>query len=96
MDANATDRVLLQSSKPSLHTNVNCTALVAAVVSRKISIVRFLLQVIFSTSKKNENGVCKETFFFPFFFFQFNHSALHNKFLMFSMGNRLELRLILV
>lgn len=68
MDANATDRVLLQSSKPSLHTNVNCTALVAAVVSRKISIVRFLLQVIFSTSKKNENGVCKETFFFFFFF----------------------------
>lgn len=49
VDANATDRVLLQSSKPSLHTNVNCTALVAAVVSRKISIVRFLLQVIFST-----------------------------------------------
>ncbi|KAA0056596.1 ankyrin-3 [Cucumis melo var. makuwa] len=44
VDANATDRVLLQSSKPSLHTNVNCTALVAAVVSRKISIVRFLLQ----------------------------------------------------
>ncbi|XP_022990975.1 ankyrin-1 [Cucurbita maxima] len=44
VDANATARVLLQSSKPSLHTNVNCTALVAAVVSRKISIVRFLLQ----------------------------------------------------
>ncbi|KAF5961685.1 hypothetical protein HYC85_002894 [Camellia sinensis] len=38
VDANATDRVLLQSYKPSLHTNVDCTALVAAVVSRQISV----------------------------------------------------------
>lgn len=92
MDANATDRVLLQSSKPSLHTNVNCTALVAAVVSRKISIVRFLLQVIFSTSKKNEDSTSEDLFFFPL---HFTTRALHVKFLMFSMGNRLELGLIL-
>ncbi|XP_060958069.1 uncharacterized protein LOC115701364 [Cannabis sativa] len=44
VDASAADRVLLQSSKPSLHANVDCTALVAAVVSRQISIVRLLLQ----------------------------------------------------
>ncbi|XP_034707198.1 ankyrin-3 [Vitis riparia] len=44
VDANATDRVLLQSSKPSLHTNLDCTALVAAVVSRQVSVVRLLLQ----------------------------------------------------
>lgn len=45
MDACATDRVLLKSSKPSLHMNVDCTALVAAVVSRQAMVVRLLLQV---------------------------------------------------
>lgn len=93
MNANATDRVLLQSSKPSLHTNVNCTALVAAVVSRKISIVRFLLQVIFSPLKKNEDGACKENNFH--FFLHLNPFALLNKSMTFSMGNRLEPGLIL-
>ncbi|GFY83161.1 hypothetical protein Acr_02g0014010 [Actinidia rufa] len=44
VDPNATTRVLLQSYRPSLHTNVDCTALVAAVVSRQISVVRLLLQ----------------------------------------------------
>ncbi|MQL94265.1 hypothetical protein Taro_026917 [Colocasia esculenta] len=44
VDANATDRVLLRSLKPSLHTNVDCTALVAAVVCRQKFIVRQLLQ----------------------------------------------------
>ncbi|CAI9752589.1 unnamed protein product [Fraxinus pennsylvanica] len=43
VDMNATDRFLLQSCKPCLHTNVDCTALVAAVVSRQISSVRLLL-----------------------------------------------------
>ncbi|CAL5349024.1 unnamed protein product [Camellia sinensis] len=43
VDANASDRVLLQSYRPSLHTNVDCNALVAAVVSRQISVVRLLL-----------------------------------------------------
>ncbi|XP_059657725.1 uncharacterized protein LOC132304179 isoform X3 [Cornus florida] len=44
VDANATARVLLRSSKPSLHANVDCNALVAAIVSRQISVVRLLLQ----------------------------------------------------
>ncbi|GAB4847953.1 hypothetical protein Ancab_027014 [Ancistrocladus abbreviatus] len=44
VDVNAVDRMLLQSSKPSLHTNVDCTALVAAVVSRHVSVVRLLLK----------------------------------------------------
>ncbi|XP_050204694.1 uncharacterized protein LOC126654765 [Mercurialis annua] len=45
VDANAIDRVLLRSSKPSLHANVDCNALAAAVVSRQISVVKLLLQV---------------------------------------------------
>ncbi|XVF57843.1 hypothetical protein PTKIN_Ptkin07bG0015000 [Pterospermum kingtungense] len=44
VDASASYRLLLRSSKPSLHTNVDCTALVAAVVSRQVSVVRLLLQ----------------------------------------------------
>lgn len=47
VDANAMDRLLLQSSKPSLHTNIDCNGLVAAVVSRQASVVRLLLQVTF-------------------------------------------------
>lgn len=46
MDASAVDRILLQSSKPSLHTNVDCSALIAAVVSRQVATVRLLLKVI--------------------------------------------------
>ncbi|KAF8378122.1 hypothetical protein HHK36_029459 [Tetracentron sinense] len=44
VDPNATDRVLLRSSKPSLHTNVDCTALIAAIVCRQVSVIRLLLQ----------------------------------------------------
>ncbi|XP_010524275.1 PREDICTED: ankyrin-1 [Tarenaya hassleriana] len=44
VDANSNDRLLLQSSKPSLYTNVDCTALVAAIVNRQVSAVRVLLQ----------------------------------------------------
>ncbi|KAK7377793.1 hypothetical protein VNO80_03225 [Phaseolus coccineus] len=44
VDVNATDRVLLQSLKPSLHTNVDCTALVAAVIHRQVPVVDLLLQ----------------------------------------------------
>ncbi|KAM7279966.1 hypothetical protein ACFE04_007100 [Oxalis oulophora] len=40
VDSNATDRMLLQSLKPALHTNVDCNALVAAVVSRQVPAVR--------------------------------------------------------
>ncbi|KAG8503609.1 hypothetical protein CXB51_001790 [Gossypium anomalum] len=43
VDANATDRVLLRSSKPSLYTNIDCNALSAAVICRQTSIVRSLL-----------------------------------------------------
>ncbi|KAL8138668.1 hypothetical protein V2J09_004669 [Rumex salicifolius] len=44
VNVNGNDRVLLVSSKPSLHSNIDCTALVAAVVSRHVSVVRLLLQ----------------------------------------------------
>ncbi|KAH1122537.1 hypothetical protein J1N35_005697 [Gossypium stocksii] len=44
VDANATDRVLLRSSKPSLYTNIDCNALSTAVICRQTSIVRSLLQ----------------------------------------------------
>ncbi|XVF16234.1 hypothetical protein REPUB_Repub10bG0014000 [Reevesia pubescens] len=44
VDASASHRQLLRSSKPSLHTNVDCTSLVAAVVSRQVSVVHLLLQ----------------------------------------------------
>ncbi|CAL5068609.1 unnamed protein product [Urochloa decumbens] len=43
-DPNATARVLLRSLKPSLHANVDCTALFAAIVSRQVGVVRHLLQ----------------------------------------------------
>ncbi|KAF5197858.1 Ankyrin repeat domain-containing protein [Thalictrum thalictroides] len=45
VDVNAIDRILLQSSRPSLHTNADCTALVAAVVNRHVPVVRQLLQI---------------------------------------------------
>ena len=35
----------LISSKPSLHANVDCNAIAAAIVSWQISVVRLLLQV---------------------------------------------------
>ncbi|XP_016471873.1 uncharacterized protein LOC107793939 isoform X1 [Nicotiana tabacum] len=44
VNVDTTNRVLLQSCKPSLHTNVDCSALVAAVVSRQVSVVRLLLE----------------------------------------------------
>ncbi|KAF7129356.1 hypothetical protein RHSIM_Rhsim10G0008700 [Rhododendron simsii] len=56
VDANATDRVLLQSYRPSLHTSVDCTALVAAVVSRQISCVRLLLKAGVRTDIKVQLG----------------------------------------
>lgn len=46
VDGNAVTRLLLQSSKPSLHANVDCNSLAAAVVSRQTSIVQLLLKVI--------------------------------------------------
>ncbi|XP_057437476.1 uncharacterized protein LOC130729673 [Lotus japonicus] len=44
VEVNATDRVLLQSLKPSLYTNVDCNALVAAVIHRQVPVVDLLLQ----------------------------------------------------
>ncbi|KAK8933841.1 hypothetical protein KSP39_PZI015849 [Platanthera zijinensis] len=44
VDVNAMDRVLLQSLKPSLHANVDCTAIVAAIVNRHVPVVHRLLQ----------------------------------------------------
>ncbi|OWM71453.1 ankyrin-3 [Punica granatum] len=44
VDACGTARVLLKSTKPSLHMNVDCSAIVAAVVSRQAMVVRQLLQ----------------------------------------------------
>lgn len=38
--------MLLQSSKPSLYANVDCNALVAAIVSRQTAVVELLLKVI--------------------------------------------------
>ncbi|CAL5371666.1 unnamed protein product [Camellia sinensis] len=56
VNANASDRVLLQSYRPSLHTNVDCNALFAAVVSRQISVVRLLLQASARTDIKVQLG----------------------------------------
>ncbi|XP_065876953.1 uncharacterized protein [Euphorbia lathyris] len=44
VDVGRSDRMLLLSSKPSLHTNVDCTPLVAAVISRQVAVVRMLLK----------------------------------------------------
>ncbi|KDP25227.1 hypothetical protein JCGZ_20383 [Jatropha curcas] len=43
-DINCTQRVLLHSLKPVLHANVNCTPLTAAIVSRQVSMVKYLLE----------------------------------------------------
>ncbi|KAE8656336.1 Protoporphyrinogen oxidase [Hibiscus syriacus] len=56
VDASASHRQLLQSSKPSLYTNVDCTALVAAVVSRQVAVVRLLLQAGIPTDMKVSLG----------------------------------------
>lgn len=44
VDLNCLDRVLLRSIKPSLHANVNCTPLVAAIVSKQSCVVKYLLE----------------------------------------------------
>ncbi|GLT54707.1 hypothetical protein SLA2020_278860 [Shorea laevis] len=56
VDASAADRVLLQSSKPSVHMNVDCTALAAAVVGRQVSVVDLLLQAGARTDIKVKLG----------------------------------------
>ncbi|XP_057529035.1 uncharacterized protein LOC130807730 [Amaranthus tricolor] len=44
VNANAMDRMLLLSSKPYLHMNVDCNAIVAAIVSRQTFVVEMLLK----------------------------------------------------
>ncbi|RWR72037.1 ankyrin-3-like protein [Cinnamomum micranthum f. kanehirae] len=56
VNANAMDRVLLRSSKPSLHTNVDCNALVAAIISRQVFVVQQLLQAGVRTDTKVRLG----------------------------------------
>ncbi|GAA0157728.1 scaffold/adaptor protein [Lithospermum erythrorhizon] len=56
VDLNAPHRVLLQSIKPSLHANADCTPLVAAVVSRQVSVVRLLLEAGVRTNIKVQLG----------------------------------------
>ena len=45
VDVNSWHRVLLRSVKPALHANIDCTALIAAVVCRQAPVVKCLLQV---------------------------------------------------
>ncbi|GAV64300.1 Ank_2 domain-containing protein [Cephalotus follicularis] len=56
VDTNATGRLLLQSSKPTLHTNVDCAAITAAVVSRQVAVVRLLLQAGVKTDVSERLG----------------------------------------
>ncbi|KAJ0489664.1 putative ankyrin repeat-containing domain-containing protein [Helianthus annuus] len=56
VDINGTARVLLRSSKPFLHADVSCNALVAATVNRHIAIVRLLLQAGARTDTKVSLG----------------------------------------
>lgn len=45
VNIDCTDRVLLRSLKPSLHANVDCSPLGAAIVSRQVAMVQYLLEV---------------------------------------------------
>ncbi|KAL6566556.1 hypothetical protein OROGR_002171 [Orobanche gracilis] len=56
VDANANARILLQSSKPSLYANIDCNALVAAIVSRQVSVVQLLLKFGCRTDAKVRLG----------------------------------------
>ncbi|KAK8987726.1 hypothetical protein V6N11_027469 [Hibiscus sabdariffa] len=56
VDADAANRVLLRSSKPSLHVNIDCNALSAAVVCRQTSVVRSLLLAGIKTAVKVRVG----------------------------------------
>lgn len=56
VDMNGTARVLLRSSKPFLHADVSCNALVAAIVNRQISVVQLLLKAGARTDTKVSLG----------------------------------------
>lgn len=44
VDVNSWHRVLLRSMKPALHSSVDCTALIAAIVCRQAPVVKYLLK----------------------------------------------------
>ncbi|KAJ6949311.1 ankyrin-3 [Populus alba x Populus x berolinensis] len=56
VDVDETDRMMLLSSKPSLHANVDCNAIVAAVVSRQVAVVHLLLKAGAKTDFKVRLG----------------------------------------
>lgn len=51
VNIDCTDRVLLRSLKPSLHANVDCSPLVAAIVSRQVAMVQYLLEADAKTGR---------------------------------------------
>ncbi|KAH9317374.1 hypothetical protein KI387_019143, partial [Taxus chinensis] len=56
VDKNSWDRALLRSAKPALHANVDCTPLIAAIVSRQAPVVKYLLEVGAKTDCKVSLG----------------------------------------
>eukprot|EP01018_Ginkgo_biloba_P031804 Gb_08320 [translate_table: standard] len=56
VDVNSWDRVLLRSTKPALHANIDCMPLIAAIVSRQAPVVRHLLEAGAKTDCKVSLG----------------------------------------
>lgn len=56
VDANSWDRMLLRSAKPALYANIDCTPLIAAIVSRQVSVVKLLLEAGVNTNCKVSIG----------------------------------------
>ncbi|KAI4384195.1 hypothetical protein MLD38_002380 [Melastoma candidum] len=56
VNANGSHRILLQSSKPSLHINADCCPLVAAIISRQVAVVKLLLKAGVSTEINTRVG----------------------------------------
>ncbi|KAI5069295.1 hypothetical protein GOP47_0015596 [Adiantum capillus-veneris] len=56
VDINSSHRVLLRSLKPSLHSNLECTPLIAAIVSRQTTVVKHLLRAGARTDCKARLG----------------------------------------
>lgn len=56
VDVNSWDRALLRSAKPVLHANVDCTPLIAAIVSRQAPVVKYLLEAGAKTNCKVSIG----------------------------------------
>ncbi|GLJ55644.1 hypothetical protein SUGI_1195080 [Cryptomeria japonica] len=56
VDINSWDRALLRSAKPALYANVDCTPLIAAIVSRQAPVVKYLLEMGAKTNCKFSLG----------------------------------------